>query len=624
MLKFGCSLLLCTAALCASAHADRVEPLIVPSQGRTGFTRLPSDQTGIQFANQLSEDRSATNRNLLSGSGVAAGDVNGDGHIDLFFCALDNDNALYFNRGSWRFEERAVASGVACPGWDSTGAAFADVDGDGDLDLVLNNLGKGTHLFVNDGSGVFTRRQDSGLRSDTGSTSLALADIDGDSDLDLYVTNFRIDTIRDRPQTKFSFEYVNQQPVVARVDGRSTTSSDLTNRFALAPNGEIVEFGEPDVLYENDGTGRFKVVPFNSGRFHDEEGSPLRAPPGDWGLSVQFHDFTSDGAPDIYVCNDYWTPDRIWINDGKGSFRAAPSTSIRSTSRSSMGVDFADVNRDGYPDCIVVDMFARKHRDRQIQVGEMATFSSVPAPYQVQLQISQNTLQLNRGDGTFAQVGAYCGVEGSEWSWSPAFIDVDLDGWEDLLVSNGHRRNFLDADAGAAIQRGLAGGELSFNQPARIMSVFPRMDSANALFRNNKDLTFTDKTEEWGFAATGISHGLCLADLDNDGDLDVAMNDLGTAAGIYRNDSTAPRISVRLNGRSRNTSGVGALLTLTSGQFTQSQEIIAGGRYLSGDALERVFAVPLEGPHSLKIKWRDGSVKTIRNIHPNHRYVIAE
>jgi enediyne biosynthesis protein E4 len=616
MLLLGC-------VVFSPAHADRIIPLTVPAGGKTGFTRLSPEQTGISFTNMLADARAATNRNLLSGSGLAAGDVDGDGLVDLYFCALDNDNILYRNLGGMRFQD-ATTPDIACAGWNCSGAVFADVDGDRDLDLLVNGLGPGTHLFLNDGKGSFSMSKNSDLATNTGATSMALADIDGDGDLDLYVTNFRPTTIRDHPQTRFSIEHVKQKPVVAKVDGRPTTAPDLTNRFVVAPSGEVMEFGEADVLYENDGAGRFTPIPFTSGRFTDESGKPLQEPPFDWGLAAQFYDFTGDGAPDLYVCNDYWTPDRIWINDGKGSFRAAPTMAFRTTSRSSMGVDFADIDRDGDADCIIVDMLARTHADRHKQVGELQMFSFPPGASEMRVQLSQNTMQLNRGDGTFAQIGQFAGVEGSDWSWCPVFMDVDLDGWEDLLVSNGHRRDFQDADAVGEIQQAIASRRISFSERDKIMELFPRQNVSKGAFRNNHDLTFSDVAGVWGLSQPDISHGFCLADLDNDGDLDLVMNNLGTSAGIYRNESSAPRIAVRLEGAGRNTAGVGAQITVRGGSISQAREMIAGGRYLAGDTMERVFAAPAGEKLSLEIKWRSGAVKKLESVAANHRYTITE
>jgi hypothetical protein len=609
--------------LCWQCFAS-VERLEVAAEGKAGFRRMAGAETGLNFTNLLRDDRAYTNRNLLSGSGVAAGDVDGDGRIDLFFCGLDNGNVLYRNLGGWRFEEVTKGSpGLVCEGWDCTGAAFADVDGDGDLDLLVNALGRGTHLFMNDGKGVFAKKPDSGLATNGGSTSMALADIDGDGDLDLYVTNFRPTTIRDNPTTRFTVGRIGERAVVTHVDGRAATAADLTNRFAVMATGEVLEYGEADRLYENDGTGRFREIGFTSGRFLDAAGLALKEAPRDWGLAVQFRDFTGDGAPDIYICNDYWTPDRIWINDGKGNFRAAGEKAIRSTSLSSMGVDFADVNRDGFPDCIVVDMLAREHARRQVQVGELPMYGAMPGEFG-RMQLAQNTLQLNRGDGTFAQIGEFCGVEGSEWSWTPIFLDVDLDGWEDLLVSNGHRRDFQNADATAAIQEALATKRLSFGARRGLMEMFPPLATANAAFRNNRDLTFTDAAAEWGLTGKDLSHGACLADLDGDGDLDLVMNNLGSACGIYRNESAAGRVAVRLVGKGKNRFGVGATITVRTGTLAQTQEMISGGRYLSSDAPERVFAVGMQENATIEVRWRNGKRTMVRDVKANHRYVVRE
>jgi hypothetical protein len=606
-------------------RADQVAALNVPKTGKAGFTRLLPDETGIFFTNQLADARAATNRNLLSGSGVAAGDVNGDGWCDLYFCALDNSNALYLNRGNWRFEEVAAKSGVACAGWDCTGATFADVDGDGDLDLLVNTMNSGTHLFINDGKGHFQDgTRESGLSSSHAATSMALADIDGDGDLDLYVAHFRPDTIRDRPQTKFKLEYVNNRPIVTHVDGRAATSPDLTNRFAISPEtGQVEEYAEEDALYENDGTGHFTLISFIGGRFVDENGNALKEAPRDWGLSVQFHDLTGDGAPDLYICNDYFTPDRIWINDGKGNFRALPSVALRRTSLSSMGVDFADINHDGFVDFFVVDMLSQGHTSRQVQVGDLSPFVSRPGEIFNRPQIPQNTLQLGRGDATFCEIAMFSGVEGSGWSWCPVFLDVDLDGWEDILVSNGHRRDFQNADASGKIRQAISEGKASFSEPGKIMDLFPVLKVPKAAFRNNGNLTFADASVQWGFNQEEISHGMVLADLDNDGDLDLAVNNLGTSAGIYRNESDAPRILVRCRSEGKNSRGVGARLSLVGEKFTQTDEITCGGRYLSGGAMERCFAVAGQKNLCLEITFRNGTRKAPIKVDANHFYEIS-
>lgn len=604
----------------------RSAAVAVSGERKVGFTQLAETTTGIAFTNLLSDERSVTNRNLLSGAGVAAGDLDGDGLCDLYFCGLDSDNALYRNLGNWRFEDVTRSAGVACLGLDSTAAAFADLDGDGDLDLLVNSLNGGTRIFANNGRGQFmdiTAR--SGVATNTGSMSMALADIDGDGDLDLYVANFRETTIRDRPTADFQLQLVNNQPVIISVDGRPATAPDLTNRFALSPDGQILEFGEPDALYLNDGHGRFTPVAFTSGAFLDEDGRPLTDPPRDWGLSVRFYDFTRDGAPDLYICNDLQTPDRAWVNDGRGRFRALPRLALRHTSTFSMGIDFGDLNRDGYVDFYGVDMVSRDARNRKIQIAGLSPFFYAIGDIDTRPQFFQNVLQLNRGDNTFAEIAYYSGLEATEWSWHPILLDVDLDGYEDVLVPNGQLRDFQNADIGRTIESAVAARRLTPRELVMMFRQFPGLNLPNLLFRNRGDLTFEETARAWGFDAAGISQGMALADLDNDGDLDVVQNNLNTVAGLFRNDTTAARVAVRLRGRAPNTRGIGARIKVHGGPVTQSQEMVAGGRYLSADDALRVFAAGTPTNRlTVEIGWRNGTRTVVSNALPNRIYEIAE
>src|SRR5437773_4733935 len=288
----------------------RSAALPVGASGKTGFTRLTAETTGVTFSNHLSDATAAKNRILENGSGVALGDIDGDGWCDIYFCRLEGPNVLYRNLGNWKFEDITAKAGVACPDQYSTGVVFADVDGDGDVDLLVNSIGGGTRLFLNDGRGHFTEAKDSGLDRTLGSTSLALADFDGDGDLDLYVTNYRTTTIKDSPP--------GVQPEARTVNGKIVVTPQ--DRFtALMPKDGgvmIFERGEPDMLYLNDGKGHFTAVSWTGGMFLDEDANALTEPPRNWGLTALFRDLNGDGTPDLYVCNDFFfSPDELWFNE---------------------------------------------------------------------------------------------------------------------------------------------------------------------------------------------------------------------------------------------------------------------------------------------------------------------
>jgi hypothetical protein len=589
--------------------------------GKPGFTRQDPSATGVLFTNRLPDSLMVTNRVFENGSGLAAGDIDGDGLCDLYFCSLSGGNQLYRNLGNWHFQEITSQAGVACPGQASTGCVLADVDGDGDLDLLVSSLGGGTRLFINDGRGRFAEPADSGLVHEGGSTSMALGDIDGDGDLDLYVAHYRTTNWKDHPP--------GVNPQARMVDGRVVVTP--ADRFLALPvrqgdNVVLLERGEPDLLYRNDGHGHFVKASWTDGTFLDAAGRPLAEEPREWGLSVMMRDFNGDGTLDLYVCNDFFfSRDQLWLNDGKGHFRAAPPLMLRNMSLSSMSLDVADINRDGFDDFFVADMLSRDPVSRQRQRSYMLKGQlKIPATDPLyRPEVSRNTLQLNRGDGTYAEIAQFAGIEATEWTWSCAFLDVDLDGYEDLLITNGNEHDVLDADTGRMISAAERSGSRGSMAPGLL--AYPRLATPNLAYRNRHDLTFEDRSRDWGFDLEGVSHGMILADLDGDGDLDVVINNCNAAATLYRNDAPGSRVAVRLDGQRPNTQGIGARITVAGGPVVQSQTLISGGRYLSSDDPMRVFAAGV--PSSLvdiTVEWPSGARSLVRQVPGDRGYRIAE
>lgn len=598
-------------------RAAPVQPL---GSGQPGFTLVSPQATGVWFTNVLQGDAFLTNVVAHNGSGLALGDVNGDGWTDIYLCGLQSSNRLFRNVGNWRFEEVELGE-AACAGQFSTGAALVDVDGDADLDLLVNGIATGTRLFVNDGLGRFKESRDSGLSRTASATSLALADIDGDGDLDLYCPHY-IDIMHlADPTTRFSVMMRNGRWVVLKVNDEPATLPKWKDRFEVLAGGRVRELPEVHGVYRNDGKGRFTAIEHEKGLYSDPDGKPL-APSRDWGLAAMFRDLNGDGAPDLYVCNDNASPDRVWINSGRGTFRAIDLLALRHTSRSSMGIDMADVNRDGRDDIFVLDMIAREHSRRMRQ---LVRDHSPPEEFEqiaARPRYNRNMLFLQRADGSFAEVALMAGVPATGWTWCPIFLDVDLDGYEDLLVSNGFSFDVMDQDSNDQIRT----LRMPRDQLQRSRQKHPSWFTPNAAFRNRRNGTFEPAAREWRFDLVGVSNGMALGDLDNDGDLDVVLNNLNGVASLLRNDSSAPRVAVRLKGIAGNRQGIGARLTLASGELTQSQEMMAGGRYMSSDQAMRVFALPgaSSRPAKLEVRWRNGDQSVIPNVQPNRVYEVDQ
>jgi len=565
----------------------------------TLFRKHPADSTGVQFANPLAESADLNILNYLyyyNGGGVAVGDVNGDDRPDLYFTANEGDNALYLNQGHFQFEDVTAAAGVAGTGDWTTGVSMADVNGDGRLDLYVSvvsdfeGLSGHNQLYINQGadeSGIPTFTEEAasyGLDHRGFSTQAAFFDYDGDGDLDVYLLNHAVHA--------------------TKTYGRTSLRRERDPRSG-------------DKLYENrDGT--FVDVSDAAGILGGAVG---------YGLGVVVTDVDTNGCPDLYVANDFHENDYLYLNNCDGTFDERIQTATQHVSHSSMGVDAGDVNNDGRPDIMVTDMLPWQEEIVKTSVtSESYDVRQIQVDYGYHHQYARNTLQLNQGgpsqDGLpgtprFSDVGYLAGVEATDWSWAPLFADFDLDGRQDLFVSNGIYRRPNDLDyinyvSNREIQQSLQ--EITKDNLG-LLKRMPQIPIPNAAFRNEGNLQFSDVAADWGLGDAGFSNGAAYGDLDSDGDLDLVTNNIGAAAFVYENRADTLRdghaLTVTLRGEGRNTDGIGARLTVTTGDRTQMREQAPARGYQS--SVEPRLYVGLGDAavvDTLTVRWPDGRVET--------------
>jgi enediyne biosynthesis protein E4 len=505
-------------------------------RSETRFELLSPGRTGVTFANTLPEDTTFNILNYLyyyNGGGVAVGDVNNDGLPDLYFTSNLGANRLYLNKGDYRFEDVTARAGVAdSVGWKS-GVTMADVNGDGFVDIYVSGVNYlGVHgknvLYVNNGDGTFTdRAKEYGLDFEGLSTQALFFDYDNDGDLDMYLLNHS----------------VHAEHGAASAESRKERSGRAGDR-----------------LYRND-KGHFVDV---SAAAHVYGGSL------GFGLGVVASDFDSDGCLDLYVANDFQEDDFLYHNNCDGTFTEIGAKALAHTSRSSMGVDAADVNDDGRPDLVSADMLP-EGEDVLKTTATVESFGLATRRLQAgyRPQFAHNALQLNRGGGRFSEVGFLAGVAATDWSWAPLFADFDNDGRKDLFITSGvyRRPNDLDylvyvANPGiqALLQKGITRASLSLVQR------MPQGQVPNHLYRNAGNFGFEDVTTSWGLSRPGFSNGAAYVDLNNSGSLDLVVNQVNGPAAIYRNRTSEldkrHYLRVVLKGDGANTAGIGAKVTI--------------------------------------------------------------
>jgi len=565
-------ILLCAIVSCNNTSDDKQ------------FTLLTSSQTGVDFINELKENNTMnyfTYPYIYMGGGVSVGDINNDNLDDIFFTGNMAENRLYLNKGNLEFDDITALAGVGGDDKWYTGSTMVDINNDGYIDIYVSVAGldgiKNNELLINNGDNTFTEKaSEYGIDDIGNSVQATFFDYDKDGDLDLYVANYPM-TPFDAPSSYYYYKMQNSEDY------------------------------ETDNLYRNDGSSFTRVT----------EDSGLRT----YGLtlSATVGDLNNDSYPDIYISNDFSSPDFMYMNNGDGTFTDVVKESTNQTSFYGMGVDIADFNNDQYLDYIQVDMDAKDNRRSKANMASMNPdlfWSTVN--YGFHYQYMHNTLQLNRrieGDKPFfSNISRLSGISSTDWSWGPLLADFDNDGWKDLFISNGTRREINNKDYFNEINlRPMSNDSLLY-----YTKQIPSEAISNFAFKNNKDLTFSDVSVDWGLDDKNFSNGATYADLDNDGDLEIIVNNIDQEAQIYKNNSTNNFVRVKLKGNVENIFGIDSRVYLETENSSQMQELTLSRGFQSSVSPYLNFGIGNdEIIKSIKVVWSNGNSEELKDIKIN-------
>ncbi len=556
------------------------------------------DQTGINFTNKVTDEKDNNifkYRNFYNGAGVGIGDINNDGLADVFFTANQGANKLYLNKGDFKFDDISVKAGFGEKKQWSTGVTMVDINHDGWLDIYICNAGNMMHqelrknqLFINNHDLTFTDSAAAyGLANDGYTTHASFFDYDMDGDLDCFLVN-------NSPIPVNTLNYGNARDI-------------------RAENSSVADFlkGGGDHLFQNN-NGKFIEVSAKAG-IH---GSLIS-----FGLGVTVGDVNGDGWPDVYVSNDFFERDYLYINQKNGTFKDDLEKYMEHNSIASMGTDMADINNDGYPDIFTTEMLP----DNDFRLKTTTSFDNIDI-YRLKVnsgfyhQFMHNSLQLNNKNGKYKEVAHMAGVEASDWSWGEMMFDADNDGLNDIYVSNGIYRDltnqdFIDFFANTMIQKMVLTGKKD-----EIGSIIDKMSSqpiSNKMYHNNGDLTFKESAKDWGLDFPSFSNGAAYGDLDNDGDLDMIVNNNNMPSFIFKNKSREVNknhfVGIKLKGTKENTNAIGAKINLFIKEQILTKEVIPARGFQSSVDYKQIFGLGKNIKiDSAKITWPNLTVSTFQ------------
>jgi len=573
-------------------------PLLISCSDEGSLFKNPAPEaTGITFENTLTQTDDLNILDYLyfyNGGGVALGDINNDGLPDIFFSGNQVKNRLYLNLGNLKFKEITKEAGVSDNSTWNTGAVMGDVNGDGFLDIYvcavtgINGFEGFNELYINNGDNTFTESAaEYGLDFDSYSSNAAFLDFDGDGDLDIYLLNHAVHT-----QESFG-------------------NADLRH---------IRNYQTGDKLLRNDG-GTFTDVSEEAGIFGGVNG---------YGLGIAISDFNQDGWPDIYVGNDFHEDDYYYLNNGDGTFTESAAEFFGHTSRFSMGNDVADINNDGWPDLISLDMLPEDETVLKASQGDdnVQTQKLRTERFGYRYQYTRNTLNINQQDATFMETALLSGVAATDWSWSALFGDYDQDGKQDIFISNGIPKrpndldyiNFVSSDE---IRSKMNNTKLMDQQA---LDKMPSGKTHNYIFKGADNLSFKDKSGEWVAKDTLVSGATAVGDLDNDGDLDLVVNNLNGPASLYINqtDGASNYLKIRFRHPSNNTHGIGTkVFSYTDGKLQYGELYSVRGFQASSEPIVHFGYAKTEKIDSLKIVWPDGTYQILEDIATNQNLTLA-